>query len=281
MAQPDGPVPRTGRGRSDRVAETVAAQLRERILTGGVADGTLPAQEALMATFGVGAPSVREALRILEVEGLITVRRGKLGGAEVHRPDGASVAHAIGLTMQGERTHLRELAEALLFFEPACASACATRADRREVLLPALEDNLHRTADALGNGPEFTRLGREFHDLVVDSTPNTAVRLLVRSLVAVWTTQEETWASESWEAGRYPDVASQQHLLDEHRLMAHAIVAGDATGAEDLARRHVEGSQQLILAEFGDRLIDATSPDATAGFRRLSFPAGRSRDDIA
>lgn len=234
-----------------------------------------------MATFRVGAPSIREALRILEVEGLITVRRGKVGGAEVHRPDGASVAHAIGLTLQGERTNLRDLAEALLFFEPVCAAACAASPGRHHVLLPALEDNLRRSTAALGNGPEFTRLGRDFHDLVVDSTPNTAVRLLVRSLVAVWTTQEQTWASESWEAGRYPDLGTQGRLLDEHTRMAAAIAAGDAAGAEELARRHGESRQGLILAGHGDRLIDATSPDATAGFRRLSFPAGRSRDDTA
>jgi DNA-binding FadR family transcriptional regulator len=219
---------------------------------------------------------VREALRILEVEGLITVRRGKLGGAAVHRPDGASVAHAIGLTLQGERTHLRELGEALLLFEPACAAACAGRPDRRETLLPALQDNLRRTAEGIDDGPEFTRLGRAFHDLVVDANPNTAVRLLVRSLVAVWTTQEETWASESWETGHFPDVASRRAVLDEHRRIADEISAGDDAAAEALARAHLEVSQQMILAEFGDRLIDATSPDATEGFRRLSFPAGRS-----
>jgi DNA-binding FadR family transcriptional regulator len=277
----DGAVPPIRRARSDRVAETVAAALRERILGGGTADATLPTQEALMASFGVGAPSVREALRILEAEGLITVRRGKLGGAEVHRPDGASVAHAIGLTLQGERTHLRELAEALQVFEPLCAAACATRPDRHDVLLPALEDNLRRTADALGDGPAFTRLGREFHDLVVDGAPNPAVRLLVRSLVAVWTTQEESWASETWEAGKYPDIASQQRLLDEHRRMAQEIDAGDAAAAGELTRRHAAGHQEPILAAHGDRLIDATSPEATAGFRRLSFPAGRSREETA
>jgi DNA-binding FadR family transcriptional regulator len=277
-AEPGRPAPWPGRPRSDRVAETVAARLRERILGGDVTDGALPTQEALMAAFGVGAPSVREALRILEVEGLVTVRRGKLGGAKVHRPDGASVAHAIGLTLQGEHTHLRELAEALLVFEPACAGACAMRSDRAAVLVPLLRHNLHRTAEALGDGPEFTRLGREFHDLVVGSTPNPAVRLLVRSLVAVWTAQEQAWAGETWAAGRYPGVADQQQLLDEHDRMTRAITDGDATGAEDLARRHAEGRQAMILAGLGDREIDATSPVATAGFRRMSFPAGRHPD---
>lgn len=71
-----------------RMAELVAAALRDRILAGGIGDGsTLPKQDELVAEFGVSYPSVREALRILETEGFITVRRGNRGGATVHAPD--------------------------------------------------------------------------------------------------------------------------------------------------------------------------------------------------
>ena len=67
-----------------RIAETVAGELRDRILAGA---DRLPTQDQLVTEFGVSYPSVREALRILETEGLVTVRRGSVGGAEVHRPD--------------------------------------------------------------------------------------------------------------------------------------------------------------------------------------------------
>ena len=71
-----------------RIAETVAAELRSRILVGdGPHDYRLPTQEQLVKEFGVSYPSIREAIRILETEGLVTVRRGNVGGAEVHRPD--------------------------------------------------------------------------------------------------------------------------------------------------------------------------------------------------
>jgi DNA-binding FadR family transcriptional regulator len=259
--------------RAVRVAERIAAQLRERILSGQLAGAALPTQEALMASFGVSAPSLREALRILEVEGLITVRRGKLGGADVHRPDGASVAHAIGLTLQGEGTSVRQLAEAVLLMEPLCAAACATLVDRLQVLRPAVEENLRRSADAVGDGPEFTRLGRRFHELLVDATPNPAVRLLARSLVAVWSTQEQEWAGEAAELGRYPDAAGQQAVMRAHRRIAEAIYDGDSVTSEAAARRHLEATQKLVLSEFGSRPIDATSPAASAGFQALSFRA--------
>jgi GntR family transcriptional regulator, transcriptional repressor for pyruvate dehydrogenase complex len=256
--------------RSVRLAESIAAQLRERILSGSLPNGTLPKQEELMQMFRVSGPSLREALRILEVEGLITVRRGKIGGAQIHRPDGASAAHAIGLTLQGEGTRLHELAETLLAFEPMCASACALRADRVEIMSVALEANLDLTAGAVGDGPEFTRLARTFHDLVVERTPNSALRLIVRSLVAIWSAQEESWAALANEAGQYPDVAAQEEVLDTHRKIASKIYRGNVTAAERIARIHLSASQEMIIAQYGDRVIDATSPLAIEGFQKLS-----------
>lgn len=254
-----------------RLAESIAAQLRERILNGSLPSGTLPKQEELMDMFRVSGPSLREALRILEVEGLITVRRGKIGGAEIHRPDGASAAHAIGLTLQGEGTRLHELAETLLAFEPTCASACALREDRLEVIHVALEANLDQTAEAVGNGPAFTRLAREFHDLVVERTPNSALRMLVRSLVAIWSAQEESWAVKASEVGQYPSNEAQTEVLETHRKIAANIYRGNASAAEKLARKHLSVSQDLVLAQYGDRIIDAASPLAIEGFRNLSY----------
>ena len=67
--------------RLPRLAEMVAAGLRDKILSGELDDGDLlPRQEDLLAEFGVSPPSIREALRILETEGLITVKRGNVGG---------------------------------------------------------------------------------------------------------------------------------------------------------------------------------------------------------
>lgn len=72
--------------RQPRLSEIVASELRDRILSGSLGEeGRLPKQDELIAEFGVSPPSVREAMRILETEGLITVLRGNVGGA-VARP---------------------------------------------------------------------------------------------------------------------------------------------------------------------------------------------------
>jgi GntR family transcriptional regulator, transcriptional repressor for pyruvate dehydrogenase complex len=262
-----------------RLAESIAAELRERILNGTLADGALPRQDDLIAMFGVSAPPLREALRILEVEGLITVRRGKVGGAVVHRPDGGSVAHAIGMVLQGEQVHLRDLAEAILNLEPTCAAACAARAESREILRPLVEENLAAAKDAVGDGPAFTHAARQFHDLVVAHMLPVTTRLVIRSLVATWSVQEETWAYEASQVGRYPTADNQRVVLNAHRRIAAKIFEGDPAGAERHARAHLRAVQQLVLDEFGDRVIDASSPRAVRAFRDVLGARSGHNDD--
>jgi len=250
-----------------RLAEMIASELREQILSGVHTSGLLPKQDDLVATFGVSAPPLREALRILEGEGLITVRRGKVGGALIHRPDGGSVSHAVGMALQGDQVHLRDLGSSILMLEPTCASACASSTTAIELLRPVIEQNLEHTEAAIGDGPAFTHRARQFHDLVVAQTPNATTRLLVRSLVAIWSAQEETWANEADDLGRYPSQEDQRAVLKAHQRIADKVFAGDGAGAERLARGHLEAAQQSMLSQFGDRVVDASSSRAVRGLR--------------
>ena len=93
-------------------ASHVAAVLRRMIVGGELPDGsTLPRQEDLGMQFGVSHPSIREALRMLEAEGLVTVLRGNRGGAVVHSPDATGAAFTIGLVLERQRTALHDVGE--------------------------------------------------------------------------------------------------------------------------------------------------------------------------
>src|SRR5215471_11999461 len=87
--------------RQPRLAELIAEELRRRITSGVMRDGDLlPKLEELLEEFNVSKPSLREALRILETEGLITVRRGNMGGAFVHAPGSRDAGYMIGLVLE-------------------------------------------------------------------------------------------------------------------------------------------------------------------------------------
>ena len=93
-----------------RIAEIVADELRRQIIDGELADGDLlPRQEVLVEQFNVSLVSLREALRILETEGLVSVRRGNRGGAIVHAPAKTSAAYMLGLLLQSESVVVADL----------------------------------------------------------------------------------------------------------------------------------------------------------------------------
>jgi GntR family transcriptional regulator, transcriptional repressor for pyruvate dehydrogenase complex len=262
---------RRGRIPQQRIAETIAAELRERILAADdVGTYRLPTQEQLVHEFGVSYPSVREALRILETEGLVTVRRGNVGGAEVHRPDEASAAYHLGLVLQGGRVTLGDLAEALQQLEPQCAAACARRADRHETVVPALRANVDASADLVNAGPAFTHTARAFHDLVVQSTPNVTIRYVVGSLVRLWTAQEERWA-RSVAGDGYPSEGDTAQVVKAHRRILKAIEAGRSAEAERLARAHLTASQAYLVDRFDDSCVMAGAakdrPGGLSGWR--------------
>lgn len=263
---------RRNRVPQQRIAETVAAELRDRILAGDD-HYRLPTQDQLVNEFGVSYPSLREAIRILETEGLVTVRRGNVGGAEVHRPDASSAAYHLGLTLQGSRVTLGDLAAGLQMLEPMCAAECARRPDRGEAVVPVLSANIEASAELVGDGVAFTQTAREFHDLVVALTPNATVRYVVSSLVALWSAQEETWAEVLTTRGDYPSNTEAGSVIRTHRRILEEIAAGRAGEAERIARAHLAATQALLLERFDDGVVNATSARA----RQAVQPSHSSR----
>ena len=109
-----------------RTAEIVADELRRQIIDGELTDGDLlPRQEVLVEQFNVSLVSLREALRILETEGLVSVRRGNRGGAVVHAPAKASAAYMLGLLLQSDTVPLADLGTAF-----RNSTRCAPRSPR-------------------------------------------------------------------------------------------------------------------------------------------------------
>ena len=133
--------------------ELIASHLRGQIVRGELATGeTLPSEGALMETFSVSRPTLREAFRILETESLINVRRGARGGARVVAPDVAVAARYVGLLLQVTRTTIADVYEARMVIEPAAAGLLASRRTRKDL------DDLNGCIDRPG-GPGGERRG--------------------------------------------------------------------------------------------------------------------------
>jgi len=226
-----------------RVPDVIAAELRTRIIEGEVPDGTfLPKQDELLEEFRVSRPSLREALRILEAEGLLAVQRGTIGGSLVRIPTAETVAYTIGLSLQSRHGSLGDIAVALRAMEPLAAAMCASRKDGREEMLAELESIAAASENAVDNIDEFTRLSRSFHERLVANCPNETIRLLVGALEVLWSHQESAWAKEATACGAYPDEAVRQSALRAHRQIIDAIRSGSADTIGELVAHHLTES---------------------------------------
>ncbi|WP_307875411.1 FadR/GntR family transcriptional regulator [Frankia nepalensis] len=106
--------------------QQIADEIRTLIVEGRLADGDLLGRELeLVERFGVSRPSLREALRILEVQGLISVERGVLGGVFVRHPDERLAAHTAALVLQARNVALSDVHVARSHLEPLAARPVA------------------------------------------------------------------------------------------------------------------------------------------------------------
>ena len=223
-----------------RLAELVASALRQKIVSGELRDGDmLPKQEELLAEFRVSKPSIREALRILETEGLITVRRGNVGGATVHRPKPSNTAHMLALVLEVRDVTLGDVSAARERLEPMCAAICAERADRAETVLPVL-DALQEEAERCVHDEEaFTHSCLAFHREIVNRCGNQTMIAVVSMLEAVYTRHIHEQDRRRGNRGETFGLAQREQTLVAHRRTIDAIAAGDVDEVQKVMRDHL------------------------------------------
>jgi DNA-binding FadR family transcriptional regulator len=236
--------------RQPRVADLLADTLRSRILRGELPDGSLlPKQSDLLEQFGASKLAAREALRILETEGLITVRRGSTGGAVVHAPKRDSVAYMLALVLESRRVALPDVGFALQQIEPFCAALCAERPDRHTAVMPGLRQAHDSLARVLETGDEkrATPASREFHEAIARLCGNETLFVVAGALESLWTAQESSWSERASRAGFFPEPALRRQALEEHAEVLALIGAGDADAVAKVLRRHLQTAQKYPM----------------------------------
>src|ERR671915_1149989 len=145
----DTPKPAIEPIRRVKLYEEVASRTRDLIVSGELRPGqALPSERKLAEQFKMGRAVIREAIRRLEVSGLVESRHG--GGNYVRE---VTVEHLVApiATVLNDMGHLREeLMDARLFFEPQIARAAAVRATLEDLRL--LEDVIHRQEESTASG---------------------------------------------------------------------------------------------------------------------------------
>lgn len=217
----------------------IADELRDQILASDLPDGSLlPKQEQLIEEFGVSMPSIREALRILETEGLITVLRGNTGGAAVHLPQASKVAYMIALVLQSRAVDMDDVATALRQLEPLCAAMAARREDRHEDVVPALRQRIELSRGVYDDVSEYVLQARLFHEDLVEGCGNQTMILMCGALESLWSAHVDKLSRNEAKRSPFADPEFRKRSVEDHEQIVEAIEKGDAARAEELARDH-------------------------------------------
>lgn len=229
--------------------EVLAERLQQQILSGAYPPGSaLPTERELVAGTGLSRGSVREALRILEAQGLVQTRAGRYGGSVVSRPTDALLASHINLFAKGRSVSLRALVEARQALEPMVAYLAARH--RSEADLTALTLISARLDEAaLDDVPRFLEENAHWHTALAAASHNDLLRAFTSSISGLML-----------EASRIDSFASEdvrKLVTQAHRRIFEAIVAQDADAARRRAERDVQAYAKYLEAALqasGQRL---------------------------
>lgn len=159
----------------------VARQIVSEIGQGDFRQGDkLPPEQEMLARYGVARATLREALRFLELQGVIRLKPGPGGGPLVCEPNPESFASTIALIVQFLGANYRALIEVRQAIGPSIAARAAERATAAQI--KQMSESLERLGTLKGDSPEYVEEHRCFHDLISASTGNPLMAFLTVSL---------------------------------------------------------------------------------------------------
>jgi DNA-binding FadR family transcriptional regulator len=239
--------------RAPKTAELIARQLRGQVVRGDLKPGdNLPPEVQLLEVFGVSRPTLREAYRILETEGLISVRRGARGGAQVLKPDLSVASRYVGLLLQVQGTTIEDVYEARMVAEPYCARLLAKRRSKQDLvdlrecvaqLRSVVEAGTERVPDPL----KWSGLTYVFHELVMQRAGNNTLAVQGGVLQDIVHTHLDLTVSRSF--GHAGTAERFRRTIRSYEKLIQLIDAKDAAGAEAHWRTHMEVAGKALLGD--------------------------------
>lgn len=235
-----------------RAFEAICDSIRGEIAAGRLkADDKLPSEREMAVQFGCGRNAVREALRSLEMAGVVRLRKGRVGGAYIRAADATRVTHAIRDLLDYGSITWEDLTEARIAILDAVVRLACLRA--REGDFQVLERNIDETEELTNAGLLEERATRaiEFYRLLTLASRNTALVLLVTSMSDVFRGFIEIAARR---AGRRPLAG----LVSLRRQLVRSMRVRDVENAARRMRSQLIKVHELIAAQL-DRRVPARS----------------------
>jgi GntR family transcriptional repressor for pyruvate dehydrogenase complex len=244
-----------------RAFEEICQRIREQLALGVLKPGDkLPPERDLAQQLGVSRNVLREALRSLEMAGVLRLQKGVKGGAFIREGDTSRMNGVMQDMLSLGTISVRELSEARihvidLVVRLACANA-------RQADFQALEANIERTELATREGRLLDRVecSREFYKLLASGTGNKVIAMIVDSVTEIHMRFVYAKAASSGVA--------MPRLVEKRRQFLSALRARNVSVATRLMRAHLESVQRMLEQDPGAMSLHVALAEVQPGIRR-------------
>jgi GntR family transcriptional regulator, transcriptional repressor for pyruvate dehydrogenase complex len=201
------------------------------------------ARRASQMEMGVARNTLREALRLLELQGVITIKAGPGGGPIVARPDHRPLAYSLSLALQGTDVSFLDLVKTRRTIEAELARQAATARDGTDVA--ELDASIERMRSELIEEDSFLNENLRFHDLVAAAARNRIMQLFHASLKEI---------SDGHAIGVAYTPKHRTAVLKAHEGILDAIRDGDPDRAHDAMSAHMDEFEAYIRRRYREQL---------------------------
>ena len=214
---------------SKRTFEEISSKVKALIFEGTLKAGDrLPSEQELAKQFGVGRQSVREALRLLELSGFISVQKGYGGGPIVQDTIAARIRNLYLDAFRMEKITIDEFTTARSVIEKAIINEVIDKADESDIR--RLQENLTRAQELTAKKELATDQNFDFHALLAKASKNRVFIILEKSINAI---------HRNLRSRSTADFETTHNAVKAHQKLLDAIINKDREKAIKLLEQHV------------------------------------------
>lgn len=231
--------------RVPKTAELVANHLRDQIINNEIPEGdSLPNEAEMVEKYNVSRPTLREAFRILEAEGLLTISRGTRG-ARVRLPEINVVSRRLSAVLQSRNIKLDDVYRARILIEPPAAHLVAERLTDEGIA--TLHNLIERGRAALGDHAKFGLASNDFHRTLVQLSGVQTLGLIIDMLNEMLERHMlSLYMAGADAADGTVSLASRRKTLKAQEKLVSLLEAGDGDKAESFWRAHLAAVDKTL-----------------------------------
>jgi DNA-binding FadR family transcriptional regulator len=229
-----------------KTSEMVAFAVVRYIVDHGLRSGDrLPLEAEMVEHYRVSRESIREALRLLEAQGIVSIRRGPNGGPVVGRAESVNLGRTMTLYFQLAGATYQELLHAWWMLEPLAAELAA-RNPARLAIADELRSHCEHFDDG-GSRHAYTTHANGLHFSLIDLAGNRVLALVIGAVGDIIRTHVLL---------RIDPFELRALIDDDHAAIAEAVVAGDPQAARKAMADHIERLDPIYRAHWEGNLDD-------------------------